>query len=382
MIYLDNAATSWPKPPQVIEAMVKYIECYGGNPGRSGHRLSLEAGRVVYEARELVAQLFNAHDPLHVIFTNNATHALNVAIKGVLRPGDRVVTTSIEHNSVMRPLRSMEMQGVEVVTVPCSDDGTLDMSAFRQAASSGAKLAVVTHASNVMGTIQDITTAARIAHDAGAMILVDAAQTAGILPVDVQASGIDFLAFTGHKGLQGPQGTGGLVIGKNVDTTVTGTLLEGGTGSRSDSEYHPPDLPDKYEAGTPNGVGIAGLGAGINFIMEHDLGHIRQREMELFRLLIDGLAAIPRVKVYGTKDAYMSACLVSFTIEGMTVSDVGLNLDEEYDLMARVGLHCAPAAHRTIGTFPTGTVRFAPGIFTTESEIEQAVDAVKRIAGS
>lgn len=380
MTYLDNAATSWPKPPQVAESMVHYMEHCGGNPGRSGHRLSIRAGRVVYEARELTAEIFNAPDPLRVIFTSNATHALNTAIKGILKPGDRVVTTSIEHNSVMRPLRALESRGVEVVTVPCSGDGFLDIGEFGKAVSSGARLAVVVHASNVMGTIQDIGTAARIAHEAGAMILVDAAQTAGTVPIDMQALDIDLLAFTGHKGLQGPQGTGGLVIGENVDISEMGTLMEGGSGSRSDSEYHPVDLPDKYEAGTLNGVGIAGLGAGIKFMLDKGIGSIHRQKMEIFGLLTDGLAAIPRVRLYGTQDADASVDVVSFTIEGIQVSDIGLRLDEEYGVMSRVGLHCAPAAHRTIGTFPRGTVRFSPGVFTTPDEIEQAVEAVERIA--
>lgn len=382
LIYLDNAATSWPKPPQVAESMNRYMNICGGNPGRSGHKLSLEAGRVVYETRELVAELFSSPDPLRVILTNNATHALNIAIKGILKPGDKVVTTAVEHNSVMRPLRALESCGVEVVIAPCSTDGALDMSAFQNAVSSGAKLAVVNHASNVTGTLQDISKATEIAHKAGALILIDAAQAAGVMPINMQKMGIDLLAFTGHKGPLGPQGTGGLVIGENVDTSVMSTIMEGGTGSRSDSERQPEDLPDKYEAGTPNGVGIAGLGAGIKFVLDQGVDDIHRHYMELFRLIVDGLTSIPRVRVYGTKDAKNSVAVVSFTVDGLRVSDIGLRLDEEYEIMARVGLHCAPAAHRTASTFPEGTVRFAPGIFTTPSDIEQAIEAVRNIAQS
>ena len=381
MIYLDNAATSWPKPPEVKEAMAHFLDELAGNPGRSGHGLSVEAGRVVYDARELVAGLFNAADPLRVIFTMNATHALNLALNGILSPGDRAVTTGMEHNSVMRPLRALEREGVEVVAAKCSNDGRLDLASLEEAAS-GAKMVVINHASNVVGTLQDIEHAGRIAHAAGAMLLVDAAQTAGVVPIDVQNTGIDLLAFSGHKGLLGPTGTGGLVIGENVDVSGMRPLVLGGTGSSSGKEEQPERLPDKFESGTPNSVGIAGLAAGIRFVLHRGLNSIRKHEMKLAGMLIDGLRSMERVHVHGTCDPALCMAVVSFTIEGMPVSRIGLRLEEEFAVMSRVGLHCAPAAHKSIRTFPGGTVRLAPGIFTTPQEIEQALAAVRKVAQS
>ncbi len=379
MIYLDNAATSFPKPPVVIQAMSDFLERAGGNPGRSGHRLSIAAGRIVYDARETIAELFHARDPLRVIFTLNATHALNLALRAILRAGDRVVTTGIEHNSVMRPLRALERAGVPVVVVPCARDGSLDLDAMRRAITPGTRLVVANHASNVVGTILPMAKIARLAHDAGARLLVDAAQTAGVVPIDIEAMRIDLLAFTGHKGLYGPPGTGGLVIGEEVDVAMLEPLWRGGTGSRSEFEEQPDDLPDKFECGTPNGVGIAGLGAGARFVLARGIETIRAHEVELTRALIEGLGTLPGVVVHGTRDAELQTATVSFTAANHRVSEIGLRLDEEFGVLCRVGLHCAPAAHRTIGTFPEGTVRFAASVFTTRDDIRAAVDAVRRI---
>lgn len=413
MIYLDHAATSWPKPPEVLAAMRDFLERAGGNPGRSGHRLSVEAGRIVYDAREAVAELFNAPDPLRVIFTLNATHAINIALHGLLRPGDRVVTSSIEHNAVMRPLRAMEQSplssprppslpcagregedrppfprreggtgGIGLALIPCRSDGTLDMAAAEQLITPGTRLVVLNHASNVMGTILPVAQVAELAHRVGALLLVDAAQTAGAVPIDMQALDIDLLAFTGHKALLGPPGTGGLVIGERVDTAEMEPLLRGGTGSRSEFEIQPEDCPDKFESGTPNGVGIAGLGAGIRYVLRHGVEAIRGHEIALARALAEGLAAIPGVTVYGPADPHQRTATVSFTVAGRRVSEIGLRLDEEYDVLCRVGLHCAPAAHRTIGTFPEGTVRLAAGFSTTMDEVKRAVAAMAQIVAS
>jgi cysteine desulfurase/selenocysteine lyase len=382
MIYLDNAATSWPKPPQVIQAMSDFLERAGGNPGRSGHRLSIAAGRVVYDAREAVSELFNAPDPLRVIFTMNATHAINIALNGLLSPGDHVVTSSIEHNAVMRPLRAFEKAGVRLTVVPCARDGTLDLAGVESAITPDTRLVVINHASNVVGTILPVAEIASIAHCTGALLLVDAAQTAGVLPIDVQAMGIDLLAFTGHKGLYGPPGTGGLVIGDSVNVDEMEPLMRGGTGSRSEFEIQPDDCPDKFESGTPNGVGIAGLGAGARFVMERGVESIRAHEVELTRALVDGLQAIPGVIVYGPQDSMQRTATVSITAAGHRVSEIGLRLDDEFDILCRVGLHCAPAAHRTLGTFPEGTVRLAAGVFTTADDIRATVAAVGRIARS
>lgn len=389
MIYLDHAATSWPKPPQVLAAMRDFLEQAGGNPGRSGHRLSIAAGRVVYNAREAVAELFNAPDPLRVILTPNATHAINLALHGLLQPGDRVVTSGIEHNAVMRPLRALagdesgtsEVPGtcVQLAVIPCFSDGALDMAAAERLITPGTRLVALNHASNVVGTILPVAQVAALARRAGALLLVDAAQTAGAMPIDMTAQDIDLLAFTGHKALLGPPGTGGLVFGERVDTANMAPLLRGGTGSRSEFEVQPEDCPDKFESGTPNGVGIAGLGAGIRHVLDHGLAAIREHEIELTRLLVEGLASIPGVTVYGPADAGQRIALVSITVAGRRVSEIGLRLDEAHGVLSRVGLHCAPAAHRSIGTFPEGTVRLAAGLSTTRQDVQQAIAAVAAV---
>jgi cysteine desulfurase / selenocysteine lyase len=379
MIYLDNAATSWPKPPEVIRAMVDFLERAGGNPGRSGHRLSIAAGRIVYEAREAVAELFNAQDPLLVIFTLNATHAINLGLSGLLQPGDHVATSGIEHNSVMRPLRALEKKRVPLSVVPCAPDGSILAEDIARVLRPTTKLAVVAHASNVTGTILPVREIADAVHNAGALILVDAAQTAGVVPIDMTAMNIDLLAFTGHKGLHGPPGTGGLIFREKALAESMGPLLRGGTGSRSELEVQPEDCPDKFESGTANGVGIAGLGAGVRWVMKRGIEAIRAHEMNMARMVLNGLEHIPGIALYGSHDLSQRTAVVSFTAAGKRVSEVGLTLDEEYGILCRVGLHCAPAAHRTIGTFPEGTIRFAPGMGTTEEEIVAAINSVARI---
>jgi cysteine desulfurase / selenocysteine lyase len=379
MIYLDHAATSWPKPKEVIAAMSDFHERAGGNPGRSGHRLSIEAGRIVYNARETLAEFFNVSDPLKLVFTANATQAINLCLYGLLRPGDHIIASSIEHNAVMRPLSDLASKGVRLSIIPCDRDGSIDPEAVRQAMRSNTKLVAMTHASNVAGTILPIAVIAAIAHQSKALLLVDAAQTAGAVPIDMQAMDIDFLAFTGHKGLQGPQGTGGLVIGDRAPADALAPLWRGGTGSRSESEIQPEDLPDKYESGTLNGPGIAGLGAGVRCIMKQGIEAIRAKEIALTRKLIEGLGSIDGVTIHGPADAACRSALVSFTVAGRRVSEIGLKLDEEFGILSRVGLHCAPSAHRIIGTFPEGTVRFAIGPSTTKEEIALAVEAVKKI---
>ncbi|MBN1373212.1 MAG: aminotransferase class V-fold PLP-dependent enzyme [Anaerolineaceae bacterium] len=382
MIYLDHAATSWPKPPEVLAAMQNFLERAGGNPGRSGHRLSIEAGRIVYDTREALAEFFGINDPMRVLFALNATHGLNIALHGLLRPGDRVVTGGMEHNAVMRPLRELEKHGVQVEVVAAQPDGTLSPDAFTTALQGGAHLVVVNHASNVAGAIAPIAEIAALAHAAGAWMLVDAAQTAGVLPINMGAMSIDLLAFTGHKGLQGPPGTGGLVLADSFDAAQLPPLLQGGTGSRSEFEIQPEDLPDRYETGTPNGVGIAGLGAGLAWVCERGLDELRAHELDLAAQLRSGLSGIPGLHLYGPQDPKRSTAVISFTLPGKRVSEIGYRLDEEADILCRVGLHCAPAAHRSIGSFPEGTVRLAPGPLTTTPDIEKTIQAVKRIAAT
>jgi cysteine desulfurase/selenocysteine lyase len=380
MIYFDNAATSWPKPPGVAEAMVHFIDDVGANPGRSAHRLAVESGRVVYSAREAVAGLFNAPDPLRVVFGPNVTEALNLALRGLLQPGDHVVTSSMEHNSMMRPLRALERQGVGVTVVPCSAEGFLDPADVAAALRPNTVLIALNHASNVVGTLLPVAEVAGIARDHGLIFLVDAAQTGGAYPIDVQADGVDLLAFTGHKSLYGPMGTGGLIVGERVDVARMEPLKRGGTGSRSEQEEQPDFLPDMCESGTPNAVGLAGLEAGVRWVLERGVAAIRAHEVALAQRLIDGLMDAPGVTVYGGLDAGRQTATVSFNIAGMEPSEVGLRLDENHGIMCRVGLHCAPAAHRTIGTFPVGTVRFGLGALNTRDEVDAAVAAVEQLA--
>lgn len=380
LIYLDNAATSWPKPPGAAAAMTDFLERVGANPGRSGHRLSVEAARIVYGTRERVAALVNAPNPARVVFGLNVTEALNLALHGFLRPGDHVITSSMEHNSVMRPLRALERQGVEMTVVPCATDGCLDPDDIAAAICSNTVLVALNHASNVCGTILPVREVGRIARSRGLFLLVDAAQTAGALPIDMQADEIDLLAFTGHKSLYGPTGTGGLVIGKRVDVSWLESLKQGGTGSRSEREEQPEFAPDKYESGTPNAAGLAGLSAALDWIQARGVEQIRAHEMTLCQRLLEGMESIPGLTLYGPRDARLQTATVSFNLDGLEPSEVGLRLDEEYGLLCRVGLHCAPAAHRTLGTFPAGALRFGLGAFNTLPHVEAALEALQRLA--
>jgi cysteine desulfurase/selenocysteine lyase len=382
VIYFDNAATSWPKPPQVAEAMVHFMSEIGANAGRSGHRLAVEAGRIVYEAREAVADLFNAPDPLRIVFGLNVTEAMNLALRGYLRPGDHVITSSMEHNAVMRPLRQLEREGVELTVLPCSPEGFLDPASIEPAVRPHTAMIVLNHASNVVGSLLPIAEAGRIARNHGALLAVDTAQTAGAYPVDVAADGVDLLGFTGHKGLYGPMGSGGLIVGDRVDVERLAPLKRGGTGSNSEREEQPDFLPDKYESGTANVVGLAGLAAGLRFVLANGVETIRAHEVALTRRLVAGLQSMPNVTVYGGLDADLQTATISFNVAGRLPSDVGLRLDEEFDILCRVGLHCAPAAHKTIGTFPTGAVRFGLSYFNTTEEIDRALAAVAIIARS
>lgn len=379
MIYLDNAATSWPKPKEVGEAMLHFLEAVGASPGRSGHRLSIEAGRILYQTRESIATLFNVKDPLRIVFGSNATEALNLALKGLLRPGDHVITSSMEHNSVMRPMRALEKDGVKVTVVACSAEGFLEPVDVEKAIGKDTIMIVLNHASNVVGSLLPISTVGEIARKYKLLLLIDAAQTGGCYPIDMETDKIDLLAFTGHKSLYGPQGTGGLVIGERVDSKRLIPLKTGGTGSRSEYETQPDFLPDLCESGTPNTVGLAGLNAGVRFVLNQGLERIRQHEVNLTRRLIEGLKEIPEVILYGGGEAENQTGNVAFNIKDASPCDVGLRLDEEYGIMCRVGLHCAPAAHKTIGTFPIGTVRFSMGYFNTAEEIKQAITAMADI---
>ncbi len=379
MIYLDNAATSWPKPDSVYETLGSFLRDSGANPGRSSHRMAIAAASAISETRAAIARLLGIDAPERIVFAANATDSLNLAILGLLKPGDRVITTSMEHNSIRRPLRALQDDGVEVVTVRASTSGIVDPAGVESVAA-GAKLFAVTHASNVNGAMQPIPDLAEIAHRAGALLLVDGAQTLGAMPVEPEKLGIDLLAFPGHKALFGPPGTGGLYIGPRVDLESFKPLRSGGTGISSEDDRQPLSLPFRYEAGTANTLGIAGLGAGARFVEEIGLESIESRHRSLTDRLVDGLSRIDGVRVF---DAGSSrAAVVSFTIEGWTPAEAGSVLDQSFDIACRTGLHCAPDACATIGAGANGTIRFSPGWFTTGDEIDSAVSAVAELASS
>lgn len=376
-IYFDNAATSWPKPAAVSAALSDYFGDAGGNPGRSGHRMSVAAGRCVENAREALAELFHANDPSRIVFAQNATHALNLALFGVLHPGDHVVTTSLEHNSVMRPLRHLETLGVELTVVACTQDGMLDVNNVRRALRPSTRLLVTTHGSNVVGTLMPVAALAALAREQEIVYLVDASQTAGAIPIDVQELGVDLLAFSGHKGLLGPTGTGGLYVREGV---APAPLMRGGTGSDSAHETQPDFLPDAYESGTLNVAGIAGLAAAVGFLSGIGIEAVKTHEQKLVAQFLAGASEMSGITLYGPRDAALQCGVVSFNVAGAMPSEVALILDESFEIMARSGLHCAPSAHRTLGTFPEGTLRFSFGWFNTSAEVEVALEALGEIA--
>jgi cysteine desulfurase family protein len=376
LIYFDNAATTFPKPEEVYLKVDHILRNVGANPGRSGHRMALEANRIILDARDSIARLFNIEDSSRIVFTSNTTEALNIGIKGFLRPGDHAITSSMEHNSVVRPLKAMERAGVECSKLRCSSEGIFNPEDVRAAIRPRTRLIAITHASNVTGSITPIREIGAIAREKGIVFLLDAAQTAGMLPIDVERDNIDMLACPGHKGLFGLQGTGFLYISPSVELEP---IKDGGTGGNSEMDTMPDTLPERFEAGTMNTPGIAGLGEGVEFVLREGIDKIRSHEANLTDRLMKGLAEIKGVTVYGPGDANRQMAVVSFNITGKDPSDVGFVLDSSFGIMARVGLHCAPDAHRTIGTFPQGTVRLSPGYFNTMEEVDFVVGAVRKI---
>ncbi|MBI5576576.1 MAG: aminotransferase class V-fold PLP-dependent enzyme [Deltaproteobacteria bacterium] len=377
-LYLDNAATSLPKPRGVADAVRNAI-LRAGNPGRSAHALSIRSARDLFEARERVARFFGATDSSRFVFTENATTALNIAIKGILRPGDHAVTTSVEHNSVMRPLRRMEDGGVSVTVVQAGRDGSVDAKAVLSAVRRNTRLIAMVHASNVSGAIQPVGEIARKARRLGVYTLVDAAQTAGSLPIDLADLPADLVAAPGHKGLLGPQGTGFLYVRDRVPLVP---LIEGGTGSRSENDRQPDFFPDALESGTQNSVGVAGLAVSLSWLLRRGVEDIRKKEAGLLAQAIEGLERIPRVTVFGPKDPARCVSVLSFLVEGMDPAETGRRLEKDFGILVRAGLHCSPNTHRTMGTFPEGTVRVSPGPFTTRREIARFLAAMRRISAS
>lgn len=377
MIYLDHAATSWPKPPGVIAAVTAALQT-AGNPGRGGHRLAMAGAEYVYRAREAVAELFSIPDPLRIVFTAGATAALNLAIKGLLKAGDHVVFSGLEHNAVWRPLKKLQGHGVQLSMVPSSPDGRITPEAAADTITPRTKLVILTHASNVSGQLNDITAIARVAHQNGALILTDAAQTAGHVPINAPAMNIDLLAFAGHKGLLGPQGIGGLYIRPGL---MLDTLMEGGTGSASASPSQPDILPDRYESGTLNVPGLAGLEAGIRHILSIGVENLYQQEQALIQRLLHGLHSMPHIQVYGPAVGTPRAGVVSCNIDGMDCETAAAQLEEQYAIATRAGLHCAPLAHRMQGTLACGSLRLSLGASSTDSDIDSALAAIRALAG-
>ncbi len=378
MIYLDHAATSWPKPECVYREMDNFLREKGGNPGRGSHSLAVAAREVVEETRLRVARLIHAPEERRAIFTLNCTDALNLGLKGLLRPGDHVISDSIGHNSLVRPLTKLGRRGIRITRLPPSPEtGVVAAQDIENAIGKDTKLVVMTHASNVNGAIQPIREYGNVVRSHNLIFMVDAAQTAGKYPIDVEAEKIDLLAVSGHKGMFGPPGTGALYIGNRVKLDST---REGGTGNRSELEEQPDTLPYRYESGTVNGVGISGLGAGVRYIFEEGLEKICAHEQSLTGRFIEGLSQIAGVTLYVAKNRLMQAAVVSFTIENYEPAEAGAILDQAFDIKVRTGLHCAPAAHKTIGTYPSGTIRASPGYFNTTAEIDLTLQAVEKIA--
>jgi cysteine desulfurase / selenocysteine lyase len=371
LIYLDNAATTHPKPPAVYERVQHALVKVGASPGRGAYRLAREASVIVTQARATVARLFNIHDPDQVVFTANATASINVVLKGWLRPGDRVLISSLEHNAVLRPLRSLADKGVQVEMIRCGADGQLDLEQLRSRLHPAPRLVALIHACNVNGALQPIADAARMCSEENIPLFLDAAQTAGIQTIDVEAWQLGMLACSGHKGLFGPPGVGVLYIRPDLDVTP---LLEGGTGSRSEEESQPDFRPDRYECGTLNLPGIAGLAAGVEFIQECGLEAIRGHELGLAKRVEDGLEDLPGVRIL--RPGVRGTGVVSFAMADLNPGDLGQLLDSGFDIAVRTGLHCAPLAHQTLGTFPEGSVRVSPGYFTTADDIEAFLAAL------
>lgn len=385
LIYLDNAATSFPKPEEVHSAVHAFYSKYGVNPGRSGCDLGLNAEQMIHSTRKRLSALFNASlvaagkpkDPNRLVYTLNATMSINLIINGVLDPGDHVVTTMTEHNSVIRPVNHKVLDGCKATFVRPDRDGYVDPEDIRQAIRKNTKLVFVNHASNVTGVVQDLKAIGAVCHEAGVPFAVDTAQTAGVLSIDMAECHISFLAFTGHKGLLAPTGTGGICVAD--DAEIRGTIY-GGTGVRSADPYHLTEFPYRLEAGTQNLAGIAGLSAGLDWIERKGIDNIYRHEMELLALLQEGFDDIEGVHICGTRDLRRRVATLSITVDGYDPSDVGTILDVDYGIQTRTGLQCAPLIHEHMGTMPRGTVRFSLGPWNTRAEVETAIRAVGEIA--
>ncbi len=376
-IYLDNTATSWPKPPEVINTISDYLNNYGASPGRSGHKLALKAARMVFETRDLISEFFNLCNSERVIFTPNATYATNIAFKGILKKGDHVIISHLEHNSTHRPLRQLERLGIiELSIFDCDKELRPSPEKLEKYFKDNTKLVSVIHGSNVLGTVSPISEIAALCKKHDVLLHVDAAQTAGFLPIDIKAQNIDILTFTGHKKMFGPSGIGGLCISENINVDA---LIHGGSGSNSEYDYHPLVYPDKLEAGTPNSVGIVGLKAGLEFILKTGQENIIRHTQELCQYFTEKLADINELKIHAANMNEMQIGVISISSDKYRPDEFAAILDSEYGIMTRAGLHCSPLAHKAAGTFPYGTLRFSPGYFNTQEEIDIVINALKQI---
>lgn len=381
-IYLDNAATSWPKPPSVYDAVDDYQRRLGAPAGRSGYAEATEVSRRIETIRRQAASLVGLSDASHLIFTFNGTDTLNLVLHGLLRPGDHVVTTVAEHNSVLRPLAELETIGIETTYVGCSAMGVVDPDDIRRALKPDTRLVAIIHASNVTGTIQPVAEIAQVARAAGALTLCDAAQSLGHLPISLDTLGVDFLAAPGHKSLLGPLGTGVLAIRPGAADQLR-SIRQGGTGTQSERAHQPDELPSKFESGNHNVPGIIGLGAGIEYLTARGIVDVQQHGERLCQRLLDGLADIAGVRICGPRAASERVPVVSIVVEGYDPQEIALGLDTVYRIQTRPGLHCSPRIHEALGTQVLGgTVRFSLGPFTTLAEIDATVAAVGTLAGA
>jgi cysteine desulfurase family protein len=376
--YFDNAASSWPKPPQVIEAMTICLNEFGANPGRGSHQMAVRASRALFETRKNLAKLFKVSNPNDVCYTVNTTEALNLGIKGSLKKGDHVITTSLEHNSVRRPLEYLRRtREIEITYVQADEKGFINTLDIRKAIRSNTRMVICSHSSNLLGTIVPLMEIGEICTDNKIMLLVDAAQTAGTIPIDVNQMGISLLAFPGHKGLLGPQGTGGLYIHPALDLEP---LIQGGTGSQSEAIEQPLVRPDRYEAGTQNTVGIAGLNEGVKFVLQQTVEAIHEKEWSFTQRLMEGLREVEGIHLLGPDLGEDRTGIVSFTHKHVDASELSFILDQSFQIAVRAGFHCTPLGHQTAGTTETGAVRASVGFYTTEQEVDHFIHSIREIS--
>jgi cysteine desulfurase family protein len=375
--YFDNAATTWPKPSGVMEAMCRVLAESGANPGRGSHRMAMQASRILFQTRKKIAELFQVYNPNDIVFTLNTTMALNLAIIGFVQDGEHVICSAVEHNSVRRPLEWLRInRNVQVTYVETSEDGTLNLKQLQECIQSNTRLAVINHSSNVLGSIAPLEEISEIFKARGVKLLVDAAQSAGVLPIQVSSLAIDMLAFPGHKALYGPQGTGGLFISPDIDLTP---IFFGGTGSQSEAVLQPTVRPDRYESGTPNTPGIAGLGAGVDFVQKQSPLNLYAHEWALTQRLMEGLIALQNINILGPKIGKPRTGIVSFVMKEIDSAELTFILDQHFGIAVRAGFHCAPLAHISAGTDKTGAVRVSFSHFNTTDDVDYFIDAVKQI---